>query len=122
MTNYADKGFSINAEWRAIEIDGRVVAVAPKEYADRIAKTLRDAEELAKQLPPHRCPVCESDQVFVDDSRPRLRVFYRRRRCESCGATWQTHERYVRMINGGDRHDGCDISELLQPLKDEDDA
>ena len=44
-----------------------------------------------------RCPECGSSQIFVINSRPRdgINAVWRKRRCNSCGYTWNTLEQSI---------------------------
>lgn len=39
-----------------------------------------------------KCPMCNSEQVFVKDSRPWGRYIRRKRKCTSCNAVFYTME------------------------------
>lgn len=105
MTNFADKGIVVTLSWKAIEVDGEVVAVAPSRIANRIATAIRNAAEAEAGGAAHVCPVCESQDVSVIDSRRESRLLSRRRRCNDCDARWLTHERIVRLLRSGDAAD-----------------
>ena len=51
-----------------------------------------------------RCPMCDSSELRVDDtrSRPRRNVVMRRRQCRSCGHFFYTEERYIPGLEWGD--------------------
>lgn len=125
MTNFADKGIVVTPSWKSIEVDGKVVAVAPASSANRIAIAIRNAAEAEAGGAAHVCPVCDSQDVSVIDSRREPRLLSRRRRCNRCYARWLTHERIVRLLRPGDGADVAADARFLienhQPQPEDDD-